>query len=867
MAMRMKQTGWLVLVTGALAYACGGDDLPPGGGTSGRAGASAAGSNGAGASNPSGGNPSGGGNGQAGATAGNGGSLSSGGNGEGGEAGDGAVPIYEQDDPSLVPADTAFQRVRIPVSVHNAMQIDIDKAENVYFLERDGALRVWKPNGEVVDAGVLDTFSGNEDGALGFVLDPDYETNHYCYIYYSSGTAMEQKLSRFELHADTLHLDTEKVLLTVPDDREVMWHVSGGLTFDSKGNLYLSLGDNTNPFESNGFSPHDEAAGRKLYDAQRTAASSADLRGKILRITPTADGKYTIPAGNLWTAQQGRPEIYVMGNRNPFRIAVDPANDWLYWGEVGPDAAENGDALATRGPRGYDEFNQAKQAGFFGWPYCIADNKPYVHYDFAAKTSGLKFDCNAPVNNSPNNTGQKTLPAAQPSWIHYSYGSGQYPELGTVGGRTAVMGAVFRWKPGGSINKFPRHYDGSKFIMEYSRGWINEVRTDADGKVTQVKPFMPGLAWKELVHMRISPSGVMYIAQYGSDSTIYRLNYVGSNNQPPTAVATADKDSGATPLTVKFSSVGSTDPEAKPLTFAWDFQGDGTVDSTEASPTFTFTTPGSYNVKLTVNDGGAVNPTGSANLNVVAGNTRPVVTVTSPPAGAFVGQNQVVDYALAVTDAEDGATPGTIACTGVTAKAALGHDIHEHDGMPATGCSGSFTTANGLINTENTWQVLNVSYKDKGVGALSLTGQAKLKLHFKRIEAEHYERQGEANGLMIQDTMDVGGGRNVGWINHGSWMCFDEMNFQNITSITYRVASAGTGGRIALHRDSITGPLVEPKAEIPVTGGWQTWQDVTVDITDPGGTHKYCFVFERNPNDELLFNLNYFDFNGPGIGR
>lgn len=867
MSMRTKQAGWLVLVTVALAYACDNTTpIPDDDGTAGvNAGQNGAGTTSGGASN--GGNAGNSGNGLGGTSSGNGGSPGTGGMAEGGEAGEGPVPVYEQDDPNLVPAETAFQRVRIPVSVHNAMQIDIDKEENVYFLERDGALRVWKPNGEVVDAGVLDTFSGNEDGALGFVLDPDYDTNHYCYIYYSSGTAMEQKLSRFELHADTLHLDTEKVLLTVPDDREVMWHVSGGLTFDSKGNLLLSLGDNTNPFESNGFSPHDEGAGRKLYDAQRTASSSTDLRGSILRITPTADGKYTIPTGNLWTEAQGRPEIYVKGNRNPFRISVDPANDWLYWGEVGPDAGETGDDLELRGPRGYDEFNQAKEAGFFGWPYCIADNKPYVHYDFAAKTSGTKFACNAPVNNSPNNTGQKTLPAAQPSWIYYSYGSGQYPALGTVGGRTAVMGAVFRWKAGGHINKFPRHYDGSKFIMEFSRGWINEVRTDADGKVTEVKPFMAGLTWKELVHMRISPSGVMYIAQYGSDSTIYRLNYVGSNNQPPTAVATADKESGPLPLTVTFSSAGSTDPEAKPLTFAWDFQGDGTVDSTEANPSFTYTTQGSFNVKLTVNDGAAMNPTASASLNVVAGNTRPVVTVTSPPAGAFVGQNQVVDYTLAVTDAEDGATPGAIPCTSVNSTAALGHDIHEHDATPTTGCSGSFTTANGLINTENTWQVLNASYKDKGAGALSLLGQAKLKLHFKRIEAEHYERQGEANDLMTQDTMDVGGGRNVGWINDGSYICFDEMNFQNITSITYRVASAGAGGRIALHRDSISGPLVEPKAEIPVTGDWQTWQDVTVNITDPGGTHKYCFLFEKNPNDKLLFNLNYFDFTGAGVSH
>jgi cytochrome c len=883
MLKRTRQARWLMLGFVALAYACSDDTATTYvGGTAGSAGSSnASGAGGSSSGNASGGTSVGGTTGGASGgsagtnggvsnTSGNGGSINAAGEGGGGDV---PVPVYEQDDPNLVPLETAFQRVRVPVPIDRAMQIDIDADENVYILERGGAVRIWKPSGEVVDAGQLDVFSGNEDGALGFALDPQFADNHYVYVYYSSGVAMEQHLSRFELQHDTLHLDTEKVLFTVPDDRTVMWHVSGGLAFDSKGNLFVSLGDNTNPFESQGYAPLDEGVDpgndptkdRHLYDSQRTAGNSKDLRGKILRITPTADGKYSIPAGNLWTADKGRPEIYVMGDRNPFRIAIDPANDWLYWGEVGPDAAENADALDTRGPRGYDEFNQAKQAGFFGWPYCIADNKPYVHFDFQTQTAGAKYDCNAPVNNSPHNTGEKTLPPAQPAWIYYSYGSAQYPELGVTGGRTAVMGAVYRWQPGGSINKLPRHYDGSKFLMEYSRGWINEARTDADGKLTSLTPFLPASTWTELIAMRISPSGVMYVAQYGADSTVYRLNYVGSNNQPPIAVATSSVDSGPLPLSVNFSSAGSKDPEGKPLTYAWDFQGDGTVDSTDANPSFQYAVAGSYNVKLTVSDGQAMNATASASLSVVAGNTRPVVSVTSPPAGGFVGQNEKVDYAVAVTDTEDGATPGTIPCASVTSTAALGHDNHEHDGTPTTGCSGTFTTANGLINTENTWQVLNVSYKDKGTGALSLLGAYKLRLHFKRIEAEHYDRQGEANDIMTQDTMDVGGGRNVGWINDGSYICWNEMNFKNITSITYRVASAGSGGKLVIHQDTPTGTVVGTAADVPVTGDWQKWQDVTVPMTDPGGTHKYCFRAERNPGDKLLFNLNYIDFTGAGV--
>ena len=58
-----------------------------------------------------------------------------------------------------------------------------------------------------------------------------------------------------------------------------------------------------------------------------------------------------------------------MGNRNPYRIAVNKETGTVYWGEIGPDAGED----SPRGPRGYDEFNQAKEAGFYGWPYFIGN--------------------------------------------------------------------------------------------------------------------------------------------------------------------------------------------------------------------------------------------------------------------------------------------------------------------------------------------------------------------------------------------------------------------------------------------------------------------------------------------------------------
>src|SRR5690606_6301831 len=131
-------------------------------------------------------------------------------------------------------------------------------------------------------------------------------------------------------------------------------------------------------------------------------ANSNDYRGKILRIHPQPDGTYLIPDHNLFPkdGSQGRPEIYIMGCRNPYRFSIDPVSNHLFWGDVGPDAGKD----SLRGPRGYDEINQTDKAGFYGWPYLVADNMPYREYNYETQEIGEYFDSSGPINNSPNNT-------------------------------------------------------------------------------------------------------------------------------------------------------------------------------------------------------------------------------------------------------------------------------------------------------------------------------------------------------------------------------------------------------------------------------------------------------------------------------
>ena len=248
----------------------------------------------------------------------------------------------------------------------NPMELTIADDGRVFYIDRNGAVRIIKENGSVLTAGTVPVYTGQEFGLLGIALDPDFATNNWVYLYYSpTGSESIDRISRFTMSGDTLQLNTATTILDVPTQRNECCHAGGSMEFDNDGNLYLATGDNTNPFDSGGYAPIDERPDRSAWDAQRTSANTNSLNGKVLRITPKADGGYTVPAGNLFdeaadTQQKTRPEIYAMGFRNPFRIGLDEQNNNLLVADYGPDA---GSVSATRGPERPRGVERAGRAG------------------------------------------------------------------------------------------------------------------------------------------------------------------------------------------------------------------------------------------------------------------------------------------------------------------------------------------------------------------------------------------------------------------------------------------------------------------------------------------------------------------------
>ena len=572
---------------------------------------------------------------------------------------------YELAHTGRAPAERRFVKKVLDNQVNEPMDMTILPGGKVLFIEREGAIKLYNPetrSTKLVDRFEVTTTGNYEDGMLGITSDPLFAYNNWIYIYYSPvDPVQKQNLSRFKFVEDSLIRSTEKIILEVPVQRETCCHSGGGLVFDDEGNLYLSTGDNTSSKESDGYSPHDERPGRGPFDAQKSSSNTHDLRGKILKITPTADGSYVIPDGNLFPkdGSQGRPEIYLMGLRNPFRFTVDPYTNYVYWGDVGPDSGRD----SKLGPQSYDEFNQAREPGFYGWPYFVADNKAYPKFDFATGETGPTWDPLRPVNTSPNNTGNKVLPPAQKPMIWYPYGkSEEFPMLGS-GSRSAMGGPIYYTKRYDQSSKvrFPDYYNGKWFIYDWARSWIMAVTMDEKHDLASIEPFLPGMSFDKPIDIEFGPDGAMYILEYGAnyftdndDARLSKLEY-NPLNTAPVAIANADKLVGAPPLTINFSARESFDYDAgDALTYEWLFSGDPGGHGNGVTTEFTFENPGSYTAKLIVTDSKGESET--AELEIEVGNEMPVIAVEFAGNRSFYFGNKAIGYKVKVADKEDGTT-------------------------------------------------------------------------------------------------------------------------------------------------------------------------------------------------------------------
>ena len=185
--------------------------------------------------------------------------------------------------------------------------------------------------GDVVLDLTADTTDDGDGGLLGVTYDPDGE---WLYVYRAT-EARDDEITAYPVDEAGLPRQAEGRSILLVDHPPSEQHHGGSLLFGPDEMLYVGFGD-----------------GGGLGDPRENAQDPTSLLGKILRIDPTPDASrpYAVPADNPFVDQYGwRPEIWVLGVRNPFRLGVDEATGDLWLGDVGQSCWEEIDRLPTTG--------------------------------------------------------------------------------------------------------------------------------------------------------------------------------------------------------------------------------------------------------------------------------------------------------------------------------------------------------------------------------------------------------------------------------------------------------------------------------------------------------------------------------------
>jgi cytochrome c len=447
--------------------------------------------------------------------------------------------------------------------IHMAMELRADKQVDIYFTQRNGTIKKYVAGQATVDSiGQIAVSNSGEMGLTGIVLDPNFKVNQRIYVFYTPPTVAFHRLSRFNLVAGKLDNSTEKVLLTVR--RVATAHMGGAMTFDPKGDLWITTGNDGSDYPSS-YSESSEGG-----SSEASSANFADFRGGVLRIHPDESTKgYTIPAGNAgayWSnyfllqanptlaaeyadTAKVKPEIYVKGGRNVYSIAVDPVTNWVAFGSFGTNVTNGiteAHYLATHpvfvgypyyaggfggiepGNNFFPLWSDSTSNGGRGWP------------NFKSAHPGLVETTTAPINNSKWNKGPKQLPPVMPGMHSYL--------RGTVGGG-AVTGSFYRYdSTSPSPVKFPPHFEGAWTITDWVQN--NSVSNPAGGGFRGVKFFklnstgttlMDSLKFFQtygitgVLDFQQGPDGALYVLNYGStyfgttsETKISRIEYTGS---------------------------------------------------------------------------------------------------------------------------------------------------------------------------------------------------------------------------------------------------------------------------------------------------------------------------------------------------
>ncbi len=234
------------------------------------------------------------------------------------------VPTTLAQDPgdyTLIPVATGLER---PLYILEAN----DGTGRLFILEQPGRVRIVE-NGILLDEPFLDItdrtgVTANERGLLGMAFHPNFSENGYFYLDYTDIETGNTKIARYKVSEDPNRADDGSEVILLEIDQPYSNHNGGMIVFGPDGYLYIGMGD-----------------GGSAGDPQGNGQNPDTLLGTLLRIDVDGEAPYAIPADNPFAdGEDGRPEIWAIGLRNPWRFSFDMETGDLYIADVGQNAYE-----------------------------------------------------------------------------------------------------------------------------------------------------------------------------------------------------------------------------------------------------------------------------------------------------------------------------------------------------------------------------------------------------------------------------------------------------------------------------------------------------------------------------------------------
>lgn len=566
-------------------------------------------------------------------------------------------------------------------------------------------------------------------GLQSIALDPKFDENGLIYLYYqvdrhhllNFGTpqynsttneyfnATISRLTRYKLTATgnilTVDNNSRTVLIGATKNTGVPLlhesHGGGQIVFGTDSTLLVTTGDNASFYGIDAGSAPETYYQQALADgiiksAENVGAFRSQMInsfcGKVLRLNPQSGNGYASnPYYDSTNPRSAKSLVWALGFRNPYRMALKTGT-----GSTNPNDGNPGTLLISDVQYGYwEELDIVEKGGVnCGWPLYEGLELLGGFWDVETRDQEepnsplFKDQLSQPTSSVIASTPSQRRYTHFPPAIDYSHESNitRYPSYSGGTLTKTLMGSPNSHIEGEPFNgncvtagtyyngsAFHPNYQNVFFFADYGTNWIKAavIHDNSDHPIHEIKEFAPEGYCNGVVDIEYCPLDQSIFYVNINNGTIHKVSF-GSSNRPPVATISADKLIGNSPLTVNFSSTGSSDPDGNSLTYQWNF-GDGSAISTLPNPTHTFTATGAqgFTVTLTVRDN--LGLTDIKTVLISLNNTPPTVKITQPTNAYTYTLAQATNLTLQANVTDSSPSGMSYAW-----QATLRHNNHEH---------------------------------------------------------------------------------------------------------------------------------------------------------------------------------------------